>query len=347
MANSQLYFDTIEDYLGPAATRFFATGYRRVRHQVSDVRTTPSDAERPGAEATISVEYPRDWSKKTDSMDILPHLSSVDLIVLGAQLCEAHLSHAYDLEAQARRQLRLRKVTLRAGTTPQEDLVGLTASVTLRKTCVIPANDNRFLSVYRCKIGVMQARFEIEHEICKKTATDGAYASIDEAIGPAAARYYGEGFTGGRHVIEDVRVDMDALRADARVQFGLTPDGRPSTDGIDGASQPPVSVIDCFVISLQMVQVLLYEMDSVTRQNSETLWMLSTVLDAPDAQQPYSGPLPARVAITAKHLLALNGRQWRNVDIEGECDGVKLRCSFAHRLPDSSERDAALAAAAS
>jgi hypothetical protein len=198
--------------------------------------------------------------------------------------------------------------------------------------------------VYRCKIGVMQAGFDIEHEICERPATDATFASIDEILGPAAARYYGEGFTCGRHVIDDVRVDMAALSADATVQFGLTLDGRLPTDGVDGVAHPSISVIDCFVVSLQMVQVLMYEMDSLTRQDSDTLWMLSTVLEAPHAWEPYSGPVAARAGITSNHLLALNGRDWRNVTIKGECGGVKLRCSFAHRLPDSAERRVALAA---
>jgi hypothetical protein len=346
MANSQLFFDSMEDYLGPAATRFFATGYRRVCHQVLDVRTTCGDCEIPGAEATVTVEYPHDWSKKTEAMDILPHLSSVDMMVLGAQLCEAHLSHAYGLDAEARRRMRLKRVTLRAGTTPQEDLVALKASATLRKTNVLPEDDSRFLSVYRCKIGVMQAGFDIEHEICERPAADAAYASIDEILGPAATRYYGEGFTCGRHVIDDVRVDMAALRADATVQFGLTLDGRLPTDGVDGASHPSISVIDCFVVSLQMVQVLLYEMDSLTRQDSDTLWMLSTVLEAPEAWEPYSGPVAASAGITSKHLVVLNDRDWRSVTIEGACGGVKLRCSFAHRLPDGAQSRVAVALAA-
>lgn len=342
MRESQLCLDSIEDYLGAAATRFFATGYRRVGHRIVDVRIRRPDDERPGAEATVTVEYPRDWSKKTDEMDIQPHLSSVDMIVIGAQLCEAHLSHAYGLDAHARRQMRLRKVTLKAGAAPQEDLVGLAASATLRKTSVLPEDDNRFVSVYRCKIGVMQAGFEIEHDICHRALADASYASIDEVIGPGTTRYYGEGFKYGHHAIKDVGVDMDGLRADATVQFGLAPQGRLPIDGIDGAFQPSVSVIDCFVVSLQMVQVLMYEMDAITRQKSDTLWMLSTRLDAPDARQPYSSPLAARAAITAKHVLPLNGRAWRNCDIEGECGGVKLKCSFAHRLPKSSELDAAI-----
>jgi hypothetical protein len=347
MVEAQLSFDAIEDYLGPAATRFFATGYRRPHHRIVDVHVTPPDDEDSGAEATVTVEYPRDWSKKTDEIDIPPHLSSVDMIVLGAQLCEAHLSHAYGLEAADRRQMRIRRVTLKAGTTPQEDLVDLPARATLRKTSAVSQDGDRFLSVYRCKIGVMRAGFEIEHGISQRATSRGSFGAVDEIIGPIADRYYGDGFRRGRHSIHDVRVDMDALRADASVQFDFTPKDRVLTDGIDSAGQPAVSVIDCFVVSLQMVQVLMYELDSLTREDSDTLWMLNTVLEAPEAQQPYSDATPAYAAITAKHLLELAGDAWRNVDIEGECGGVKLRCSFAHRLPKRPERATGLAPATS
>lgn len=343
---SDLYFESIEDYLGPAATRFFAAGYRRASHRIGEVRLSAPHADSPGAEANITVEYPRDWSKKTDEMDLPPHLSTVDMIVLGAQLAEAHLSHAYNLDAAARRRMRLRRVTLKSGTTPQEELAALPSSATLRSTRELEGAADHRVSSYRCKIGVMQARFEIEHEVGSPAINDASHASIDEVLDPPEDRYYGTGFKAGRHAIEDMHVDIEALVANAVVHFSEASDSTLATGGIDGACQPSVSLIDCFVVNLQMAQVLMYEMDSMKRQDSDTLWMLRTRLDAPDAPQNYEGSMPARAEITAKYLLELDGHPWRNADIAGECGGVALRCSFAHRLPEQAG-DAAVTSSAS
>jgi hypothetical protein len=342
---AHLHLDTIEDYLGTPATRFFSAGYRRARHEVVDVRAAPADAQPAGVQARVTVRYPVDWSRKAGAMDIRPHLSSVDMIVLGVQLCEAHLTHAYGLDAPARCQMRLRKVTLRAGVSPQEELTELPAAAILRTTSPVSRDEGRFTSVYRCAVGVMRARFEIEHVIRERAAAPAAYDSLEELLGAAADRYYGDGFTLGRHAIGDVDVDMDALEARATARFGCA--GPPPAAGIDGALQPCVTVVDCFVSCLQLVQVLLYELDRVTRQESETLWMLSTVLAPASEPAPASGSaIAARAAIVTKRLLELGGRAWRDVDVEGDCGGVGLRCSFAHRLPQATGRDAVPATAA-
>jgi hypothetical protein len=338
-----LRLDAIEDYLGSPATRFFSAGYRRVTHEIVDLHATPADAESSGIRATVTVRYPSDWSRKRGEMDILPHLSSVDMVVLGAQLAEAHLTHAFGLGPADRRQLRLERVSLRAGTQPQEELAELAASATLRMTTPVAERPGRWVSVYRCTIGAMRARLEIEHGIARRATAGAVYGSVEEMLGPASARYYGDGFTLGRHAISNVGIDMDALRGYATAGFGSV--GRIPTEGVDGALQPSVTVVDCFVVSLQLVQVLLYELDAVARQDSETLWMLSTVLEAAHVPLPRGPDVAVRAAIACKRLIELNGRVWRNVDVEAECGGVRLRCSLAHRLPHAAGRDAALASA--
>ncbi|GAA3765370.1 hypothetical protein GCM10022402_48340 [Salinactinospora qingdaonensis] len=119
MPQTQLFYRSIDDYLGPSDTRFFSRGYRRAEHQVSDLRASATDSSQPQMEATVTVDYPRDWSQKTDQVDLQPHLSSIDMIVLGAQLSEAHLIHSHGKPASAGQNMWLRRVTLKAGTTPR------------------------------------------------------------------------------------------------------------------------------------------------------------------------------------------------------------------------------------
>lgn len=330
---TQLSLSSIDDYLGPGETRFFSRGYRRTDALVDDVVITPTDDAERDVQATVTVEYPSDWSKKKSGVDLPPHLSTVDMLVLGTQLSEAYLAHTYGLAEPTRRNMWLRRVTLKAGSTPQEELAGMPAQVTCRETEAVPDSPDRFLSVLDCSVGVMQARCEIEHPIIQRVATAGSYGSIEDILGAAAPRYYGEGFKFRRQLIEDVQVDMDQLRAGAAVQIEPTQQGHPAGEGIEGAYQPSVSLVDCFVVNLQMAQVLMYEMDSLTRENSNTLWMIQTILEAEHPDRPPVAPMEARTAIAAKHRLKLRGGTWRNADIEGELGGVTMRASFAHALP--------------
>lgn len=330
-----LRYDSIDDYLGSGDTRFFASGYRRANHYIDRIVATPADSAEPGVKTNVTVEYPSDWSKKTGEMDITPHLSSVDMIVLATQMSEIHLTHVYGLDESMRRDMRLLRMTLKAGTTPQEALNKMPATAALRETKAASNEDGAYVSVYECEVGVMKARCEIQHPIATRSTIEGHFGSTEEVLGPPASRYYGEGFKFERQFIEDVRVDMDELGSEAAVRIEPVEGEQKPEEGVEGRYQPSVSMIDSFVVSLQLAQVMIYELDSVNRRDSNTLWMLNTDLRAEKAHRPYdTGPLLARTTIEDKHLLPLNGSTWRNVDVVGDFGEIHLRCSFAHALPE-------------
>jgi hypothetical protein len=318
---------SVDDYLGPGQSRFFSAGYRRVEHDVRGVTVTED-----GANALGTLTYPRDWSRKAANTDLRPHLSTVDCLVLGVQLAECHLAHAHGLDEGQRNASILRRVTLRAGTTPQEDLDDVELSAHRRNSSPTPERPGRSVSSYDCTAGVMRARCTIEHDQGIPSSRVGHYDSPEELLGPGARRYYGDGFKARRQTIGDVTVDLDALSAKATAGVEQLPGRTTPTSGVDGDRQPVVTPVDCFVVSLQLAQILMYELDGVRREDSKTLWMLQSTLIS-EAPEPVGPDLPATAVITGRHLLPLHGAQWRNVDITGSCGGINLRCSFAHELP--------------
>ncbi|WP_419992829.1 AvrD family protein [Streptomyces boninensis] len=328
----QLLLESIDDYLGPGESRFFSRGYQRAEYQVGGITVTPPAG--AGVSATADVGYPADWSRKKDT-DLRPHLSTIDALVLGVQLAELHLAHGYRLDGPARTRMRLCRVVLRAGGAPQEDLTGIELSARLVKTEQLPETPARSRSVHDCTVGSLKVRCEIEHDVTGRAEQDARHDSLDAALGAGAQRFWGEAFKDRRHFIRSVRVDTEALTAGADVHFA--PDPGPAPAGIEGDAQPAVSLIDAFVVNLQLAQVLMYELDSISRADSNTLWMMQTVLEAaavptalPDRPEAAAA---ARAALTGKRLLPLRGGTWRSVEIEGEFAGASLRCSFAHELP--------------
>lgn len=316
---SRLLYGDIEDYLGPAATRFFGAGYRRAHHEVGNVEVTGE-----GVTASVSVRYPPDWSRKAAGVDLRPHLSTVDTFVLGAQLAEVYLAGAHGLDASSRRKAWLRRVTIRAGTTPQEDLTDLPATLRRRESTTAG------VSVVDCSIGAMRIRLEVSHPAGGPPVT-GRHATLPDALGPAGERYYGTGFSRQSHALTDVDADTSDWTARAAVRLD---DRFTGSSGIEGAYRPSVSMVDCFVVNLQLAQVLLYELDSLSRTETNTLWMMQTTLAAERPDRPWPAAAVATTALKGSHLLPLNGRTWRNVDITGELGGVSLRSSFAHELPE-------------
>ncbi|MFC9397669.1 AvrD family protein [Streptomyces sp. NPDC057027] len=327
-----LHLPSVEDYLGPADTRFFSAGYRRAEYAVRDVRVAQGDW--PGVTAVVSLSYPRDWSKKKASTDLFPHVSTVDMLVIGLQLSEAYLVHTHRLDAGLRRRTRVRKITLKAGTTPQEDLTGLSAGAELQGTREDPTAAGGHVSTFTAHVGVMTARYEIEHAAPVRVSEDGAYPSLDAVLGAAAGRYYGEGFKLREHTIGDVRADVGESTATATVTTRSLPGYEAVADGLDGDHLVAgLSPIDCFVTNLQLIQVLLYELDGISRKDSNTLWMQKTVLTAVGPDHLAAEPAAAHVAFTDKWLVPLRGGLWRDVTIGARLGGYEMQCSFAHELP--------------
>ncbi|MBW4721591.1 AvrD family protein [Saccharothrix obliqua] len=332
MADSTLLLASIDDYLGPGENRFFSRGYQRAGYRVRDITVDPPDFSEPGVRARVDVEYPADWSRKGD-VDQRPHLSTVDALVLGVQLTELHLAHGFGLSPADRARARLRKAVLRAGGEPQEDLTDIPLSTRLvRSEATTPSYS---LSVYDCAVGSLRMRCEVEHPTGASRREPGNYDDLDDVLGDGGRRYYGEAFKSRRHHVRDVRVDLDTLDAQAEVHFSPEPDV--ADRGIGGRFQPSVTFVDAFVVNLQLVQVLLYELDSLSRATSNTLWMMQTVLEAlappPPLPDRAEVALPASATLVGKRLLTLRGGTWRSVDIEARMAGIGIRCSFAHELP--------------
>lgn len=340
MTETQQAYRSIDDYLGPGDTRFFASGFRRAHYDVTDIAVSTGAATLggatgpvPGAQARIGIHYPSNWSTKAERTDLRPHLSTIDVLVLCAQLSEVHLAHAHGLDSYLRGMSWLRKVSLRAGQTPQEELLGMPGSAVLLRTEPLSGTGGLHVSEYDCSAGVMRARIEIVHPVVAPASGHWTYQSMDQALGAAASRYYGDGFKSRRQVITDVAVDVAILAASATVGVEPVAEITVPVNGLEGGFQPGFTMVDAFVSSLQLGQVLLYQLDSVPRERSNTLWMVRTVLESDDPHRPYTGGLPARTAITRKQLLPLRGGTWRTVDFTSACGGVTMRASFAHEIP--------------
>ncbi|MFG1666267.1 AvrD family protein [Streptomyces sp. Y7] len=320
---------SVDDHLGPAEQRFFGRGFRRVGYDIGELRLTRGADGTVRAASSVGVSYPADWSKKAAGTDLLPHFSTVDGLVVAAQLAEACLAGLVpDL-----RDGWLRKVRITAGTSPQEDLARLPAEATLRRTDSLTGEPGRAVSLVDCTVGTMRMRCEVVHALPTGTVRDaGTYAGLDALLGPAADRYFGTGFTTRRQFIREVAVDHRALSADAALTVVHEDGAVVPTAGLEGAHQPSISMIDAFVTALQLAQIMLYDLDGMRRQDSNTLWMRQTTLTAARPDRPTAAAVTTR--LDEPGLLRMGGGTWRTLDVVAELAGLRVRSAVAHQLPE-------------
>ncbi|MER5938186.1 AvrD family protein [Streptomyces sp. NPDC001928] len=321
---------SVDDLLGPAEQRFFGRGFRRVGYDIGELRLTRGADAAVHAASSVGVSYPADWSKKAAGTDLRPHFSTVDGLVVAAQLAEACLTGPVtDL-----RDAWLRKVRMTAGTSPQEDLERLPAEATLRRTDPLAGEPGRAVSLVDCTVGSMRVRCEVVHALPTGTAQETrTYSGLDALLGPAADRYFGTGFTTRRQYIREVAVDRGALRADAALTVVHEDGAAVPTAGLEGAHQPSVSMIDAFVTALQLAQIMLYDLDGMRRQDSNTLWMRQTTLTASRPDRPTTA-VPVTTRLDEPGLLRMGGGTWRTLDVVAELAGLQVRSAVAHQLPE-------------
>lgn len=196
----------------------------------------------------------------------------------------------------------LRRVDIRAGALPYEeglDRVPIDARV--QPSAATGAD----VSLVECRIGNMQVRSEVRETT--QSAADaglGHYANHTQAVA-------------------DLAVDLDALGADAEVSLG-------SADSAGGGR--PVTMVDAFVVALQVGQVLLYELDGVDRARSNTLWMRRTTMSRATAPSRTPDRFRIRASLEGASLVHARGGRWRTATIVADCHGVQTRCAVAHEL---------------
>jgi hypothetical protein len=322
-------FASIDDYLGPAEGRFFGSGYRRVGYRLQDLERGGLDTAGidPDLLARLAIDYPGDWSTKATATALKPHLSTVDALVLGARIGALALAGLPDLDAASRRRAWLRRVDIRAGAKPvEEGLDALTVTATRAATTLTLDGPEDALTTVDTRVGSMKVRCEFAHPL----TPGGAEApSLTDLAAETARGTYGDAFATQRQTISDVRLDLAGSRAEAVVAV------HPLDTGDRPAAAPLVSMVDAFVVSLQLGQVLLYELDGVERGRSNNLWMRSTTLSADAPYRPAVEPFPVAARLADARLLPRAGATWRTAVVVGDVLGVQTRCAVAHELPDA------------
>lgn len=327
-------FRSIDNCLGRAEGRFLGSGYRKVEHYINDIRVNGED-ECAGARAVATVGYPVDWSYKSGNVDLRPHLSSVDAMILGLQLVEAYLTHTHSLNGMQRRRMWPRRIILTAGCSPQENLHRFDIDVVrvAAATGTICRNSSRL----RASLGTMKLDCDIEHDGIGREDEAGSYHEISDLLGALERQCLGAGSRSRRLAISDVDIDITGGTADATVLVEASGCERFDA-GMGAAYQPSLTAIDCLLALAQLTQAFVYQMDGIDRSESNTLWLRRLDMEVAGPRQRLSGRHQAWIGIDEGKILSLRGQPWRKASVTGGLGGIKATLSVAHQLPDTATR---------
>lgn len=312
---------SIDDLLGPRHGRFFGDGYRRTapRLRVLRVDHRPTESTLSGS-AGVHVSHA--WSVK-DGRQQRPHLATTDVLALTAQCVGALLASRFD-PATAARSL-VTDVQLVAGNEPhEENLEEFPLVAELRV-----ASERESSVTFTAHVGSMTATGTLTRPPAVPSMANLA-ASASETLALCRGPY-GTALPARSLNLVSVRTDGSA----ARVMSLLACSAHGSSEhvGLEAAFQPAYTLVDVFVATLQLGQVLLYDLDSISRGSSSTLWMRTTRLQTTGPLEIGTGPIEIDVALQRARLITKDDATWRLADIVGHLGPYRSRASVAHQIP--------------
>lgn len=287
-----------EHYLGEASGRFFSAGYRNVSYLLQNEKVTLNEVN-----ALLTLNYPDSWSVKKNGKALKPHLSSIDVLIVAANLCSTMLdNHKLSVKHS------IRQITVVAAKTPVEDLQAI--PVYLQR---LDSSTSRQL--IEGSVGNM--RVKIVTQALSDQITESQHSLLDP-------RFMQNGYKQVQHDIQQISI-KNSRQAEAKVR-------KTDSQGVCSV----FNLIDAFVTGMQLGQIMLYEMDQITRRNSSNLWMRSiSITDerlSDDIIDDMSDATNMTASLDNVSLTRKAEQSWRCADIVASINHIHFRCSVAHQI---------------
>ncbi len=311
-------WSSVDELLGPAPLRFFGEGYRRTRPRLH----AQAAAHEPTASALTAwgaIAPAGAWSVKNGAKQ-RPHLATTDVIALAAQAAGTLL--AARLGASTVAQSLVTEVHVRASDRPlEDDLERFPVNATVEA-----AGPEGVRSRFAATVGPMTATGTISHPPAAEGR--GGVGASDDTTREEQGGPYGSQLATRAQRLTELRLVGD--RALAR---STLVDGPPTAGhaGLETAAQPAYCLVDAFVATLQLGQVLLYDLDGTDRAASHTLWMRRTTVTT-NAVLRARAPVLVEAVLEQARVVERDGEPWRLADIVGELGTYRVRCAVAHRI---------------
>lgn len=330
---NKVKFKSIDEILGSKESRFFGIGYRRVSQNIRSINFS-TKLNYTEVVAVGRVQYPVNWSIKSDEIEIKPHLSSIDALLLAMQFCDCFLSIRFNLSDTQKRKMWLRKFMMRAGTNPMEEIDDFNISLNHIQTTPTQSLFCSHVTTTNVIVGNIKIQCEIEHDVGvdhELFFENNQFINFNFENRQPNHHIYENGYKNVDHKIENVEIDVEKQQATAQIISQYS--GFTIEDGMSAAYHPTLTTIDCMVVIAQLGQALLYTIDHIPRSETNTLWMREIHMQCDNPQQSLSSCI-ATNSITKTRLTPMKGKTWRVAEMLGQFHGFSVKYSVAHELPD-------------
>ncbi|GAA2030883.1 AvrD family protein [Yaniella flava] len=297
----------IKEFLGPAEDRYFAQGYQSVLYSLHSVIKAHSGL----AEAVCEVVYPPRWSARhRDEECSVPHLSSVDAVILSLKLLE-NISSVEELNALSL--YRVSCIDLTAGSRPwlRLEAVPIRLSFKYDKGSLVSK-----AQVGNIRVGITLVKDNSGSRLCSlPRGPETVYSHLFQT-------------TEGNSLVQSLNSEHGILRSEHDLRANNATFSAP---GIEALRWPSVTVIDYLVTMGQLTQVLVYSYAGTSRSEAGALWMrtMKIRIDKPSAPLPVN--FKAETKILRDQVWKIDGKRIHDVKVESSASsGASAQATLAY-----------------
>jgi hypothetical protein len=328
--STPIRYDSLDLALGRSEDRYFGSGYIRVTQSLARIAATPGSVA-PAVSAVGRVLYPADWSRKGAGRMVAPHLSSLDMLLLACTVAEVSLAHSRGLSPAQLRRSWVSRIDLRTGNEPQVGVgeIPVTATETGSRL-----DRESSVTTFAVQVGGAKVSLDVVHDSGElRSGPASEFESAEELLGPDRERLYGAAYKDS--LIETADIELQAEDGVVRAQHQVRM-AAPSV-GAEAAFGPSLSYPDVLIAAAQLSQILVYQMDDISRADSNTFWLRRMTLSA-ESPDRICQQIASEVRVVKHRVLDRPEHIWSTSDVAIQFGAVHVDASVAHELPQGWSR---------
>lgn len=302
----------ITEVLGPKDKRYCSDGFRNVQFYFSDLNLF-----RKGLQSKVHVSFKAAWSSKESALRE-PHLGTTEYIAIAFLISETYLqcSLGFSSDCIARSWVKRVKLTM----LPELERSSVQSVFLLDKTIGGAAEKQE--GFFEIRIGHMLIELTVLYPADLHTLQ---YSCED--FNHPENRFYKDGYKTINHDILNVENDFPAMRSggDIVLEYSARP-----YQGIGTHYFPAMDMATFILISGQLMQVLLYGLDNLTREKTNNLWLRRLEIDYPNPLQGNTWREEAECKSFRE--VRLKGEFWRVADVRLSLGNIQANFNVAHQI---------------
>jgi hypothetical protein len=316
----------IDSILGDAKERYFSNGFRNIDFEYTNINIA-----RNSISCKLLFKTKDTWSKKLNH-SLKPHLGTVEYFVISVLMSEILLKTVEGLSDEDISGAWVIDfcIKTRPNNNLEAELINVNACVI--NSSAINNRDWQYKKIISIEIDTISVTLIINHNSSQNISkiNKSFYYDYASFIKNYNQNIYTYGYKCSYHTIKNIELNCIDQEATSNIELRHKY-LNVKYNGLGSKYLNANLISDHILVTGQLIQVLLYELDNITREESNNLWL---------RELHVSYPTPLIKQKTDNHIknidsriISMKNESWRMATIEATQENIKSIFKVSHKLP--------------